>query len=257
MGGSHRGGAVALHQAGSSPVHRLGAPAKLIGLVVFVVAVALTPARAVGALALDAVALAVVVAVARLRPRMVAARLAAVVPFLLFAVALPVIGTGERVDVIGLSLSVDGLWSAWAIAARALLGATAAIVVTATTPLPDLLSGMARLRVPALVVSIVAFALRYLDVVADDLRRMRRAMTARGHDPRWLWQVGPIASSVGALFVRSYERGERIHLAMRARGFDGRVHAATAGGSVLRGQWVSLVPAACAAGGAIVAGAVR
>ena len=115
---------------------------------------------------------------------------------------------------------------------------------------------MARLRVPHLVVAIVAFFLRYLDVVADDLRRMRRAMTARGHDPRWLWQVGPIASSVGALFVRSYERGERIHLAMLARGFDGRVHR-DVDGPVLRGQWLALVPALCAVTGIVVVGAAR
>ena len=46
-------------------------------------------------------------------------------------------------------------------------------------------------------------------------------MTARCHDPRWLWQARPLASSVGVLFVRSYERGERVHQAMLARGFTG------------------------------------
>ena len=50
---------------------------------------------------------------------------------------------------------------------------------------------------------------------------MRRARLSRGHDPRFLWQVGATARGVGALFVRSYERGERVHLAMLSRGFDG------------------------------------
>ncbi len=50
---------------------------------------------------------------------------------------------------------------------------------------------------------------------------MRTAMVARAHDPRWLWQAKPIASSAGAMFVRSYERGERVHSAMLARGFTG------------------------------------
>ena len=63
--------------------------------------------------------------------------------------------------------------------------------------------------------------LRYIDVLVEQLGRMRRSMVARGHDPRWLWQIKPIASSAGALFVRSYERGERVHQAMLARGYSG------------------------------------
>ncbi|HRE03653.1 MAG TPA: CbiQ family ECF transporter T component, partial [Ilumatobacteraceae bacterium] len=39
--------------------------------------------------------------------------------------------------------------------------------------------------------------------------------------PRWLWQARPIAASLGTLFVRSYEHGERVHLAMLSRGFTG------------------------------------
>ncbi len=74
---------------------------------------------------------------------------------------------------------------------------------------------------PAVVTSIAAFMIRYLEVVAAELGRMRTAMTARGYDPRWLAQTRPLAASAGALFVRSYERGERVHAAMLARGFSG------------------------------------
>ena len=62
---------------------------------------------------------------------------------------------------------------------------------------------------------------RYGDVVAGDLRRMRIARISRAHDPRWLWQARAVAGSAGALFIRTYERGERIHAAMLARGYDG------------------------------------
>ena len=83
------------------------------------------------------------------------------------------------------------------------------------------MKGLARLRVPPVFVSIMSFMVRYMELMADSLARMRTAMTARGYDPRWLWQAKPIASSAGALFVRSYERGERIHAAMVARGIRG------------------------------------
>jgi cobalt/nickel transport system permease protein len=207
-----------LHVFGQSIVHRLAPEAKIAALMAFVAAVALTPRRAPLALAGYAVILALALALSRL-PWRVVVRIRVVAPFVAFAALLPFVATGERRDVLGVAVSVDGLRAGGAIAAKALLGGFAAIVVTATTPTRSILSGLRRLRVPPIVVGIIGFLFRYLDVLHDQLHRMRMAMTARGHDPRWLWQVRPIASSLGVLFVRSYERGERIHLAMAARGF--------------------------------------
>jgi cobalt/nickel transport system permease protein len=62
---------------------------------------------------------------------------------------------------------------------------------------------------------------RYLELIVEELGRMRVAMVSRGHDARWLWQVRPIATGAGAMFIRSYERGERVHQAMVSRGFTG------------------------------------
>jgi cobalt/nickel transport system permease protein len=212
-----------LHRPGDSPVHRLDAAAKLVGLVAFVVLVAVTPREAVIVPTVAAATLTLVAWLAEVPARTVLTRLAAIAPFVAFAVFVPVIGTGHRVDVVGISLSTDGLWACWGIIAKAVLGATAGILTTATTSLPELLRGLRRLHVPPPVVSIVAVMLRYLSLVTEQLVRLRRAMTARGHDPRWIWQVRPIASSVGTLFVRTYERGERVHLAMVARGYDGEL----------------------------------
>ena len=51
---------------------------------------------------------------------------------------------------------------------------------------------------------------------------MRMARISRGDSPRALHQVGAIAKGVGVLFLRSYERGERVYVAMLSRGFDGK-----------------------------------
>jgi len=118
---------------------------------------------------------------------------------------------------------VQGLWAAWNIIAKAILGASVTIVLTATTEVPELIRGLGVLRVPTLFTSIAVFMIRYLELISDELRRMRVAMSARGYDPRWLAQARPIATSAGALFIRSYERGERIHDAMLARGFTGEM----------------------------------
>jgi cobalt/nickel transport system permease protein len=73
------------------------------------------------------------------------------------------------------------------------------------------------------VITIATLMLRYVDVIAGEARRMRLARIARGHDPRFLWQAGATARGVGSLFVRSYERGERVHLAMLSRGWTGEM----------------------------------
>lgn len=52
---------------------------------------------------------------------------------------------------------------------------------------------------------------------------MRMARLSRGDSPRTLHQAGAIATSVGTLFLRSYERGERVYLAMLSRGYSGTV----------------------------------
>ena len=205
----------------TSPVHRLAPEAKLLGLLGFVVTVAITPRQWVLALAVDAAVLLGVLVVARLTPRVVLGRLAAILPFVAFAFLFPFIGDGETISILEISLSIDGLWASWNVLAKATLGGAASIAVTATTPIPELLTGLSRLRVPAAVVAIIGFMFRYLDLMVDEFGRMRRAMAARAHNPRWLWQNRPLASSAGALFVRTYERGERIHDAMAARGFNG------------------------------------
>lgn len=218
MGARHAGG---LYVPGTSPVHRLAPEAKLVAVVAFVVVVALTPRRSVLAFAVDAVVVAAVVAVAGLGVGLVLRRLTVIVPFVSFAVLIPFIAGGEQVEVLGLGLSREGLWASWNVVAKATLGATASLTLAATTPIPELLRGLSALRIPVVVVSIVSFMFRYLEVIVDEMGRMRTAMVARAHDPRWLWQAKPIASSAGALFVRIYERGERVHGAMLARGFTG------------------------------------
>ena len=72
-------------------------------------------------------------------------------------------------------------------------------------------------------VQIMTFMLRYMNVITDEMERMKIARQSRGFDATGVkhWKV--IATSAAALFIRSYERGERVHLAMLSRGFDGEL----------------------------------
>ncbi len=218
MGAGH---AHALYVHEHSPVHRLAPEAKIVAAFAFVFAVAVTPREAIWAFAIHGTALVAVTAIAGLRVRFVAARMLAILPFIAFAFLIPFVASGERVELWGMTVSREGLWGAWNILAKASLGAMTSILLAATTEIPDILRGMGRLKVPPVLTAIASFMIRYLELIAGELGRMRTAMTARGYDPRWLWQARPIAASAGALFVRSYERGERVYDAMLARGYRG------------------------------------
>ena len=210
-----------LHVHGNTPLHRLPAEVKLVGLLAFVLTVVATPREQAWAFGLYALALLGLIALTRLPLGLVLRRMVIEVPFLVFAVLLPFVALGERVDVLGLSLSADGLLGGFNILAKGTLGVLAAILLSATTTPRDLIVGLQRLRLPALFVTILSFMVRYLDVVVDDMRRMALARAARGFQARHLGHVPVVAKAAGALFIRSYERGERVHLAMVSRGFTG------------------------------------
>jgi cobalt/nickel transport system permease protein len=143
------------------------------------------------------------------------------VPFVVFALLMPFVATGPRVEVLGVALSEAGLLAAWGLLAKGTLGVMASLTLAATTEPRDLLVGLERLRVPSQLVQIIGFMIRYLDVVTDEMRRMRIARESRGFrgGPLRSWPV--LARTAGALFIRSYERGERVHLAMVSRGYTG------------------------------------
>jgi cobalt/nickel transport system permease protein len=236
-----------LYLPGTSPLHRARPQCKLVAALLFVLAVVATPREAFWAYGLYALALAGLARVAGLPLTTLARRLVIELPFLLFALFLPLVGQGPRVEVLGVPLATEGLWAAWNIVVKGTLGVATSVILTATTPIPELLRGLERLRLPAAFTTVAGFMVRYADVIADEVRRMRIARISRGHDPRWIWQARAVAATAGTLFIRSYERGERVYLAMVSRGYAGSMPALEELAAT-RGQWLAAlsVPAAAA-----------
>ena len=255
MSNAHDPGAELLIPA-DTPVHRLAPQCKVAATLLFVLAVALTPRDVFWPYAWYLVLVAALASVAQLPPLVLLRRLVVEVPFLLFVLALPFLGEPPDVDVLGVGLSVVGLQAATAITLKATFGLLATGVLAATTPLPEIITGLERLRVPRLFTAVAGFMVRYTEVLLSELARLRTARACRGGDTRWLWQARDIAGSVGALFVRSFERGERVHLAMASRGYTGTMPDALGGTAAGRQAWaVALaVPllAALATVGAVV-----
>jgi len=170
------------------------------------------------------------------------------VPFVILAVVLPFVGDGETVTWLGMSLTVEGLYGAWNIIIKGTLGVLVSLLLAATTSPRDLIIGLDRLRCPQVITQIAMFMLRYLEVITGEARRMRIARISRGYDPRFLWQVKAFAIGVGSLFLRAFERGERVYLAMVSRGYTGRLPAPDGSDAgVLQWTAAALLPVAAAA----------
>jgi cobalt/nickel transport system permease protein len=210
-----------LHYHGHSPVHRAPAHLKVLALLGFMLLVVATPMDWYPAYAGFLLVLVTVIAVSRVPVGYIARRMVVEVPFVVFALLMPFIATGPRTEVLGVSVSQSGLLSAWALLAKGTLGVLASLTLAATTEPRHLLAGLERLRVPNLLVQIMGFMIRYLDVVTDEMGRMRVARESRGFTARNVRHWPILARSSGALFIRSYERGERVHLAMLSRGYTG------------------------------------
>lgn len=212
-----------LHFHGHSPLHRAPAHRKVLALVGFMLLVVATPREWFPVFGGYLIVLLVVIRISTVPYGYLFRRMVIEVPFVIFAALMPFIATGTRIDVLGVSVSEAGLLAAWGLLAKGSLGVLASLTLAATTEPVDLLEGLRRLRMPDLIVSIMGFMIRYLDVVTSEMSRMYVGMRSRGLDPRSPRHWPVLARSLGALFIRSYERGERVHLAMLARGYDGRM----------------------------------
>jgi cobalt/nickel transport system permease protein len=218
MSGGHAHG---LFVHAHSRVHRLAAAPKIVGTVGWAIVVVLVPREELWIFASLSALLAMVVATSRIRAWMFLRRLAIELPFIGFALALPFVADGESVSLLGVSLATEGLWAAWNIFIKASLCTGAAVVLAATTQTSEILKGLERLKVPRVLISIAGYMVRYIDVVLGEAKRMLLARRARGDQGRWLWHIRSVASIAGSLFIRSFERGERVYVAMLSRGYMG------------------------------------
>jgi cobalt/nickel transport system permease protein len=124
-----------------------------------------------------------------------------------------------------LQVTTEGLQVLGSVSLKALLCLIMLNLLVLTTPVPALLRGLKTLKMPPLLVAILASMYRYIEVLAQEFSTMRRAAAARNLTARPQGQRRVIGNMIGALFIRTYSRGERIHQAMLARGYTGTLPA--------------------------------
>ena len=200
----------------SALVHRLDARYKLLFTLAFVIAVVATPIgqwRVLGGLGLLLAFLAGLAGASVQSLLLRWAGFALVVGFLAVMIApgLPARASHGLLPVI-LSILLKNS-----------LAFLMMLVLAASASWLELLQAMRRLGVPRLLVATLQFMERYVHVLAEELARMSQARRARsfqrGRNLSWSLLTGML----GMLLLRSFERAERVHSAMLARGWDGTI----------------------------------
>lgn len=215
--------------SGDSLLHRWDVRCKIVTILAFsfMIASLRHPGSALAAVGISLI----VLLIARVSPARVLFRLLALTGFLgMLAVVMPFTVPTHPGDTLvvfggpgGITLNLRGLLLAATIAARAVAIALLMEPLLSTAPLPVTLHGLSRLGVPEMAGQMVLLSHRYVHVFRHEARRMASGMQVRGFRKHTdLETLRAVANFLGMLFVRSFERTERVFDAMRARGYRGR-----------------------------------
>jgi cobalt/nickel transport system permease protein len=169
---------------------------------------------------------------ADLGPLFVLRRSVVALPFALAAVSVMFTLPGQPVAdaTVGpfhLTATDRGVARFVSIVIRSWLSVQFAILLVSTTRFTELMHALRHLRVPSLLVSVISLMYRYLAVLIDEAGRLLRARDARSarlpgrRGPSVLARGRVAGHMVGQLFLRSYERSDRVYSAMLARGYRG------------------------------------
>jgi len=208
-------------------IHKLDPRTKIVTTFIFVLAVVLTPPPLWQAFVLYLAIIATAILISRVPPLYIIKRSLVIIPFVLFiGIFIPFLRPGDATGSYNIwiwDVSNSGLVILWGVVIKSWLSVICLILLTATTRFTELLNGLEQLYFPKIMIMILSFMYRYIFVLVDEVIRMKQARDSRNFGGRQLQWLKTIGNMVGTLFIRSYERGERVYAAMVARGFEGQM----------------------------------
>ncbi|MGK7954287.1 MAG: cobalt ECF transporter T component CbiQ [Crocosphaera sp.] len=120
-----------------------------------------------------------------------------------------------------LQITTTGVIVLGSVTTKVILSLLMLNVLIITTAIPDLFQALLALKMPPLLVAIMASMYRYIDVLNREFTAMKRAAISRNLMSNGKMIRSVMGNAIGSLFIRSYERGELIYQAMLSRGYQG------------------------------------
>jgi len=205
-----------------SPIHDLDPRFKIIASLLFVVGVVAGPPLRPAEFGLLFILLLAITVIARVPVRWMLSRSLIVLPIALGIAIFAPLNKVTSFSLEGIAQEyTDNYWMIWAIASKSWMSAYTMLLLSATTPIPRLFEGLRALRMPTIFITLLTFLYRFTDIFALQLHTMRQAVASRAPELKGWRLIRLYGNLAGNLFIRAYERGERIHAAMLSRGYDG------------------------------------
>lgn len=208
---------------GTTPLHLLDARAKVLVTLVYIICIVSYDRYELANLLPFCIFPAVMVPLSTIPPRFIARKIALLCPFVLIIGIFNPLLDREILLQIG-PLAVSGGWVSFlSILVRSVLTIGGAFILIGTTGFSAVCQALERLGMPQVFAVQLLFLYRYIFVLADEGERASRARELRACGKKGLG-IRSFGSLIGHLLLRTWQRAERIHQAMLARGFKGEFH---------------------------------
>ncbi len=104
---------------------------------------------------------------------------------------------------------------------RIMAAVTLGSILSFSTPMIEILESMRSFKMPDFIVDLAAMMYRYVFVLEETARNMRRSQLSRmSASASWLRQASDTGRVAGNLLTKSLDRSTMIYKAMLARGYD-------------------------------------
>lgn len=209
---------------GTSPIHRLDARAKVIVTFVFILCVVSYGRYELTSLLPFCIFPIVMISLAGLPPFFILRKIILLCPFVLAVGIFNPVFDRDILLQLG-SFGISGGWISFtSILVRSILTVGAAFVLVGVTGFTAVCQALESLGMPRVFAVQLLFLYRYIFVLTEESGRASRARELRscGKKGQGMHSFG---SMIGHLLLRTWQRAERIHMAMLARGFTGEFHA--------------------------------
>ena len=212
-----------------SVIHKLDPRIKIISIFFLILCIILTKPTSFVSFGLYLLLVISLIFISGIPPGFILRQSFVIVPFvLMIAVFIPFfkqgkVAGGYSFGTFKLTVTYDGLIIFWNVLIKSFLSILCMILLTASTKFSVFLKALEKMKFPTLFIMILSFMYRYVFVVVDELIKMKQAKESRSVGGSKWFNIKTLANMIGTLFVRAYERGEFVYMAMRSRGFNGSI----------------------------------
>lgn len=208
-----------------SVIARRSPTVRVLGTVAIALGAGLLPHGAWPQMAALGILVAALAAGARIPVTAFLTRVAAPLAFVVLAsAAILVLAPGQPLVRLGpVAVTDTGLLRFASVLGRAAVALGGAVILVSTTPFDELVRALRTLRLPEAVTTSLGLAYRFIYILNDEVERMRRAARSRNAGDGAASRRRLLVGIAGAALHRSFARSERLHQAMLARGFTGRM----------------------------------